>query len=131
VAITTVTYTNSKAYVGKTRQPMADIALLGPARRFPVLGVLVDTGADLLQVPANAAASAGFPLGAGTKIPIGTAGGKATMILLSGVVVEIEGIRVTTDLLCHPNPGSRPLLGRAALAALVAYGFDAVNWVWV
>jgi predicted aspartyl protease len=90
----------------------------------------VDTGADLLQVPNTAAVAAGLSLSAGTPISITTAGGKAYMTRFKGVTVEIEGISIVTDLLCHPNSASRPLLGRQALSALVEFGFDTISWLW-
>lgn len=128
--MTTVTYRHLKSYSGPRMQPLADVVVVGPAARFSLAGVLVDTGADLLQVPASAAIAAGLPLSAGSSIPISTAGGRAYMTRLSGVRVEIEGIPIVTDLLCHPNSASRALLGRQALAALVEFGFDSASWLW-
>ena len=50
-----VTYANSKVYAGLTSQPLADVLLTGPVKNVSFKGVLVDTGADHLQVPAGAA----------------------------------------------------------------------------
>ena len=43
---------------------------------------------------------------------------------------EVEGIPITVDLLCHPSPASRPLLGRQAIHALINVGFNATSWLW-
>jgi predicted aspartyl protease len=125
-----VTYNNSKPYSGTLLQPLADIVLLGPTRNFSIANVLVDTGADFLMVSASSAATVGLLPGMGTPIYIRTAGGTVTMTQHTGVFVEIEGIRVITDLLCHPSPTSRPLLGRQALHALKDVGFDTTSWLW-
>jgi predicted aspartyl protease len=125
-----VTYNNSKPYSGPLLQPLADIVLHGPATNFSIANVLVDTGADFLMVSASSAATAGLLPGMGTPIYIRTAGGTVTMTKHTGVFVEIEGIRVITDLLCHPSPTSRPLLGRQALSALKDVGFDTTSWLW-
>ena len=126
----TVTYPNSKTYVGVgvRASPRADIVLVG-STRFPIGSVLVDTGADYLQVPASAATTAGLVLGA--PMHIRTAGGVITMPLVRAANVEIEGILITTDLLCHPSGTSTPLLGRAALLQLVEVGFDRSQWWWL
>lgn len=127
----TITYGNSKPLTGANLQPLASIVLAGPAANITIANVLVDTGADLLQVPLNLATAAGYPLLSGTKVPIRTAGSPIYMVLLSGMYVEIEGKRVKVDMLCHPSSTSRALLGRQALAALSDYGFDATNWHWL
>jgi len=127
---TNITYTNAKSYAGPNNQPLADIVLLGPAANFTISGVLVDSGADLVQVPSSAAITAGLALSSGTPLTINTAGGSITMTLLSAVSIEVEGIPITVDLLCHPSPASRPLLGRQAIHALINVGFNATSWLW-
>ena len=131
MAMTTVNYANSRSYTGGTLQPLAGVTLVGPHKNVLIKGVLVDTGADLLQVPEAAAIQAGWMTSLGLKIPIGTAGGTTAMIKLAGVSIQIEGVSFVTDMLCHPDPYSRPLLGRAALAGLINFGFDPANWLWV
>jgi predicted aspartyl protease len=130
MAVKTVSYGNSKSYVGATSQPLGDVLLVGPAANVSIKGILVDTGADYLQVPAGAATTAGWSLSAGTLVSVGTAGGTTTMTLLPGVSVEIEGTSVIVDLLCHPSGSSKPLLGRSALRALKEVGFDLSDWLW-
>ena len=125
-----VSYGSSKSYVGATSQPLGDVLLVGPAANVSIKGILVDTGADFLQVPAGAATTAGWSLSAGTAVSVGTAGGTTTMTLLPGVLVEIEGTPVIVDLLCHPSGSSKPLLGRSALRALKEVGFDLSDWLW-
>jgi predicted aspartyl protease len=130
MAVTTVTYNYSKPYVGPSRQPLADVTLISPSTRFSIASVLVDTGADFLQVPASAATNAGLSLSAGTSTRVRTVGGIVHMTLLVNVSVEVEGVSITTDVLCHPNAKSRPLLGRKALVALRNVGFDPQEWLW-
>jgi predicted aspartyl protease len=130
MAVKTVSYGNLKPYVGATSQPLGDVLLIGPGANVSIKGVLVDTGADYLQVPAGAATSAGWSLAAGKTVAVGTVGGTVAMTLLPGVVVEIEGTPVTVDLLCHPSGSSKPLLGRSALRALKEVGFDISGWLW-
>src|SRR6266496_2150762 len=114
MAITTVTYQNSKPYSGVALQPFADIVLIGPLRSWPISAVLVDSGADYIQVPEVAANNAGL-LVAPTWISVRTVGGWLNMKKQANVDVEVEGVLISVDLLCHPSPTSRPLLGRNAL----------------
>jgi predicted aspartyl protease len=130
MAMTTVIYANAKPYTVGTLQPLATVTLAGPLKNVLIKGVLVDTGADLLQVPEAAAIQAGWMPSLGMKITIGTAGGTISMIKLTSVAIQIEGVHFVTDMLCHPNPSSRPLLGRTALAGLINFGFDPANWLW-
>jgi predicted aspartyl protease len=127
----TITFPNSKGYVGTFQQPLADIVIIGPTGRFPITACLVDTGADFLQIPASAATKVGLlPSPTASSISIRTASGIISMTKLTGVTVEIEGTSVTTDILCHPSGTSRALIGRTALRALTNVGFNKTDWLW-
>ncbi len=124
-----VIFGNGKPYVGQYNKPYADIVLVG-TKRIAISNVVVDTGADFLQVPQSAASNAGLNLGQAIKQMVKTVSGTITMLRLPNVLVEIEGIRIITVVLCNPNGTSSPLLGRAALHRLVNVGFDASQWLW-
>ena len=73
-------------------------------------------------------------LGSGGALPpnastvsIGGIGGSITAIKLSGVSLDVEGVPMTEDVLFHPNPNSRSLLGRNAIVALANVGFNATD----
>ena len=132
----TITYNNSKGYSGARQLPLADMLLIGPAARFPITGALVDSGADLVQVPQSSGVAAGLlnstgalPAGA-TRTTVRTVGGPVHMIRLPRVSLEVEGIPITVDVFFHPNGTSRALLGRNALVALRNVGFNTSNWLW-
>lgn len=131
------TYGNNKAYAGTRKQPLADMILKGPTSSFTVAGALVDTGADLVQIPHVAGVAAGFlnplggPLPSGASvIGVTTAGGGVNMIRLPSVAMDIEGQSVIVDVLFHPSGTSRPLIGRNAIWALKDVGFDTADWLW-
>lgn len=131
--MTTVNYNSSKAYTGAYQKPLADLDLIGPNGRASVSAVLVDTGADFLQLPERLAVTVGLlPSSAATivSVSVKTAGGSLNMKRLAGVSVEVEGVPITTDLLCHPSGTSRALLGRGALRALTNVGFNVTHWLW-
>ena len=130
MAIKSVTYGNSRSYIGVARQPLGDLLLIGPTANISIRNVLVDTGADHLQVPAAAATAAGWLLSSGTSVSVKTVGGTITMTMLARLPVEIQGTPVTLDVLCHPIGSSRPLLGRSAILALSEVGFDPTDWLW-
>jgi hypothetical protein len=140
-----VTYLKSKGYTGPRKQPLADLLLHGPTGSFSTAGALVDSGADLVQLPGSAGVTTGLlpsailvggvfvgglPLPSGSKwVAVTTVGGSITMLLLSSVPIEVEGIAISVDVVFHPNGTSRPLVGRNAIVALNNVGFDATNWL--
>jgi predicted aspartyl protease len=124
----TITYSNHKAYVAN--RPYADVVLIHGATRGPTHVCLVDTGADFLELPTGAATAVGLSLASGTRVPVSTAAGThVTMTKLTGVSVEVEGTRVTVDVLFNPH-GRQLLLGRQALfAAFSDVGFQTTRWL--
>lgn len=126
-----ISFSNSKLYVGKYSRPLADIVIIGSSGRLTITACLVDTGADYLQIPSSAASRVGLlPSSRSTSVRIRTAGGVRSMTKLSGVSIEIEGISLTADILCHPSGTSRALVGRSALKALNNVAFSKIEWLW-
>jgi predicted aspartyl protease len=126
--VKTITFANAKPYVGPSKQPIAHIVIQG-TQNVAVSQVLVDTGADFVQVPLSTLMAAGVSLNGASKIKVRTAAGTVKMPLVKQVSLLVEGFPVTVDLLGSPA-NSRPLLGRNALLALQNVGFDTVGWCW-
>ncbi len=125
----TVNYSHSRPYNGN--RPYADVTLVAKSGYQNVsFKALVDTGADHLQIPLSAASSAGLNISTGTPITVRGVAGKAAMYLLSAVSVEVEGKRVTVEVLLDPSGSSSALLGREALLAAAEAGFNASEWLW-
>lgn len=127
--MTTVSYTGSTPYLGN--RPWADV-VLNPGSGAPVLKCLVDTGADYLQINAADARAAGVPV-TGHPTLVSTVAGSASLQLVSGVSVSIEGsAAVVVDVLVDPTNSTRPVLaGRQLLLAAFEIGFDVSQWLRV
>jgi hypothetical protein len=127
--VTTVTYGSSKPYIGN--RPWADV-VLNPMWGSVTLKCLADTGADYLQVNQADAVAAGLsgPLATATAAGTLTAGGSTiSLLLVAGVVVDIEAVRVTVDLLVDPTNSTVPAIaGRQVLLKAFAVGFDKKQW---
>jgi predicted aspartyl protease len=88
---------------------------------------LVDTGADYMHLPKQAAHAIGVSLAGATVVKIATAGGTITMERVT-VDVEIEGIRRRVPVNFAPN--AMPLIGRQAMFAfLTSTGFTTTEWL--
>jgi len=123
----TVNYLHSSQFTGK--RPYSDVVLYGPTGLTTAYKSLVDTGADYAQFPAAAASLVDLLL-SGPPLPVHTASGIASMTLIKDVSLDVEGISITADVLFHPDPNSRPLLGRQALLRAVEAGFNRKEWLW-
>jgi predicted aspartyl protease len=131
-----VAFDDSEPYVGN--RPYTTVLLRGPGGTTAAGGrygtavkfvALVDTGADYMQLPTEAAINVGLgpALATATRSTINTAGGVVTRQRLL-VDLEVRGIRVNvpTDF----GPGAYPLLGRQALfAAIGKAGFTTSDWL--
>jgi predicted aspartyl protease len=126
--MTTVSYTSSRRFSGN--RPYGEVILRGPTGSTPKILALVDTGADYLQLPASAASTVGLSLKVGRSTIVRTAWGMASMTLLHGIDVDVEGANVNVDVLFHPSSMSRALLGRQALLRAVEAGFTKHEWLW-
>lgn len=126
--MTTVSYFGSRLFSGN--RPYGEVVLKGPLGSTPTILALVDTGADYLQLPASSATTVGLSLAGGVSTATLTAGAPMTMTLVTAVSVEVEGIPATVDVLFHPSPGSRALLGRQTLLRAVEAGFNKSEWMW-
>ncbi len=115
-----LTLTHPKLHVGPRSRPEADIKILSAVGGPPVsvAGVLVDSGADYLMLPKHIGIAAGLPMGRGTRVTINGVSGSVVGRLLTGCVVEVEGVTMTIDILFHPSNRSAPLLGRNAIFGL-------------
>ncbi len=91
-------------------------------------GVLVDSGADFLQMPLAGAMAIGLPPGNVHSVTT-AAGGAVSMRLVRGQTVEVEGrINIVVDILVDPTNLAPPLFGRQAMLQLVQCGFSAADW---
>jgi hypothetical protein len=128
--MTTVTYGSSIPYIGN--RPWADVVLNPTSGGGATLKCLADTGADYLQVNQADALAAGLsgPLATATAAGTLTAGGSTlSLLLVAGVVVDIEAVRVTVDLLVDPtNSTAPPIAGRQVLLRAFDVGFDKKQW---
>jgi predicted aspartyl protease len=87
----------------------------GAVRSVTLEGVLVDTGATLLCLPANVIAALG--LAVMDEVPIETASGAGVARLFGPTHLTVEGRHTTTDVLELPA-GRTPLLGVIPMEAL-------------
>ena len=127
--MTTVTYSNSRRFL--RNRPYSNVTLLGvPGKPNLKFLALVDTGADYLQLPKSAAAVVGINLRSATPKTVHGATGSLSMLLVSGVKVEVEGKTVMVDCLFEPTNSSSALLGRQCLLAAVEAGFNVDEWMW-
>ena len=100
--------------IGQARANAGEIAA-DAVRAVTLEGVLVDTGATLLCLPAEVVASLG--LAVMDEVPIETATGPGTARLFGPAHLTIEGRHTTTDVLELPA-GRLPLLGVIPMEAL-------------
>jgi predicted aspartyl protease len=125
-----ITFAHDKALHATTSAGLANVSIIGSAATVHFAMVLVDSGADYVQLPMWSASNAGVNMAGATSVLVNGSTGSAYMFLKSGVDLEIEGKKVTVDVLFDPRNG-RPLLGRNGLRALGdAYGFDQYDWLW-
>ena len=129
--MTTVNYSKHKGFSGAPPRPLGNGVLHGPTGATPVIRCVVDTGADLLQLPASYASAVGISLTGLAPTSARTAGGRARLIRVAGLTVDVEGVPATVDVLFDPTNG-QGLLGRNALAALQEVGVNLVinEWLW-
>lgn len=134
--MTTIVFGHSASFSGTPARPHADVRLNPSRAGVPTHKCLVDTGADYLLLPASAARSSGLSLVSSTSLSVSTAGGAATMNLLRGVHVEIEGYAVKVDVLFDPTNRCPPLAGRGILLPAFAVGMQidhataSHDWYW-
>jgi predicted aspartyl protease len=125
---TSITYVSTKPYSGN--RPWADVSL-DPTSKAVTLKCLVDTGADYLQINAADAAAAGISLAGSTLATVSTVAGTATLQLVSGIQVSIEGSKVLkVDVLVDMSNSTKPpLAGRQLLLTAFDLGFDVSQWL--
>jgi hypothetical protein len=115
------------AYRGR---PWAVVVLHGPGgshgTRWKV-AALMDTGADDLHLPEEAARRVGLAPQTGQSVRLASAGGQITRHRLQ-VDVDVQGTRVKLDALFAP--GAMPLVGRRAMFSVMeAAGFTSGEWL--
>lgn len=113
-----------------SRRPMGTVVLNGPGgihgHRWQAIA-LVDTGADFLHLPEEAATAVGISLVNVQQVNLLTAGGKVHMKQLK-VDVEIQGILVNIPVNFAKN--ALPLIGRQAIFAILnTTGFSTSEWL--
>lgn len=127
--MTTVIYSANKPYSGN--RPWADVELNPSVAAVVTLKCLVDTGADYLQINSADAVAAGISLKGATPVAVSTVAGVATLYLVTGVTVSIEGSRrLSIDLLVDTTNSTKPALaGRQLLIAAFDLGFNMSEWL--
>jgi hypothetical protein len=124
----TITFPNSSLYSGN--RPYADVILNPTFPGAPTHKCLVDSGADYLQLPASAAGSVGVALIGAAATTVTTVAGAATLQLVPGLLVDIEGYRVTVDVLFDPTNSTFPIAGRQLLLSAFDVGLNNTHWLW-
>lgn len=123
----TIRFPNSRA-LGSDSEGRVNFILIGTSR-VSVGYVLVDSGADYVQIPMFLANQANIDMSNATTVNVSGVGGSTTMWLTKGVDIEVEGKSISIDVLVDPNNG-RSLFGRTGLVELSAHGFDPNDWHW-
>ena len=126
--MTTISFPNSCLYSGN--RPYADVILNPLYPGAPTHKCIVDSGADYLQLPASAASSVGISLIGATPTPVSTVAGTTTLQLVTNVQVDIEGYKVTIDVLFDPTNSTHPIAGRQLLLKAFDLGFNTTHWLW-
>jgi len=127
-----VTYSQTRPNTGTPLRHEVDFRVIGNnGSDFDAYDVLVDSGADFLQIPEDIGIKIGLLPGKTKQVDVSTVGGTVKMELLNNVEVEVEGKQtIYVDVLFHPDPASRPLFGRNAIWELKALGLDPTDWHW-
>ncbi|HEY8768182.1 MAG TPA: retropepsin-like aspartic protease [Dehalococcoidia bacterium] len=130
MAYRTLDFDDGTVYDVENR-PVETVTLLGPGGYYGTkevhLDAIVDTGADHMHLPTEAAEEVGIDLSGAVAVILDTAGGSVTMDQLE-VGVDIHGRRVTVPV--NFAPGAEALLGRQAIfEALGAAGFTTSEWL--
>ncbi len=111
-------------------RPVSDVTLLGPGgphHQSWAVRALVDTGADYMHLPTEAAVGVGISLHDAISIELGSAGGKIE-VRQKVVTVEILGVPVQIPVNFAPN--AMALIGRQALfEVLQTAGFGTQEWL--
>ncbi len=95
----------------------------GRATRYVMI---VDTGADHIQLEPAAAASAGLNYAALPPVKVATAGGMVTL-KQAKITIDLCGKQSKVTAIFGATPAG-PLLGRSSLLALLEVGFDSSDW---
>ena len=114
----------------RSQLPQADVVLMGPGgphgAGWGALAIM-DTGADISQLPSEAAAGVGIEVGIGPTVVLATAGGLVHRHRVR-VDILIQGVDLTVDV--DFAPGVRPLIGRSTMFALMdSVGFEPSEWL--
>ncbi len=122
----TMAFTNTKGY--RHRRAYVTVELRGPdSPSWINVDVLVDTGADCLVLPDEAAFAVGLDPSGGAPEPVTGVTGTTTMRRLTGCNVTVEATYpITVDVLF--GSGAMPVLGMDALLAAMETGFQAAHW---
>jgi len=127
-----VTYDGVHAFF--RNRPYADVychgvnGVVAPAKQLH-LSLLVDTGADYLELPNSVARQLNINLNAGyPQNQILTAGGYLPVTVVNNFTVTIEGKNVSVT--AHFSSISNGLLGLRAILAAVNFGLDTKQWLY-
>lgn len=113
----------------KDNRPYADVKIISTSIATYTTKCLVDSGADYLQLPEDVAVQAGLSLQTAQIKPVKTSSGNLVNYkLLIGVKIEIEGKKITTDIMFGP-PNCLCIAGRVALLSAYDIGLDLKSWL--
>jgi hypothetical protein len=130
----TLLFSNSKPYDPNDNRPYAEVVLTGASgtRKSSTYNCLVDTGADYIILPIDAANTVGIIL-SGATMPVHGVTGSASLNFETNLEIIIENhASITADVLFDPRPTAAfvPILGRTAILALCDLGFDVTDWLF-
>ena len=121
------TFATANAFV--SNRPYADVRLISASMGTPTHRCIVDTGADYIQLPACAATSVGINLAGYSIITVSTASGTGSMILATGLDIEVEGVFLKGESVLFDTANSpKMLLGRISLLNAFDVGFEVNTW---
>jgi predicted aspartyl protease len=117
--------------VARNSRAFAEVYVEDPAtgRRDGPEACLVDTGADYTVLPVSALTGIGLMVAGLPTVTIRTVDGStATLPKAAGLHLEIEGVRITTDVLFSSAQKFTPVVGRLDLMKAFDFGFDTSYW---
>lgn len=123
-----INFNKGERYIGN--RPFGTVILKGPGgshgKSLQAIA-LVDTGADFMHLPDEAATYVGISLANSRVFKVSTAGG-IIKVRQQNVNVEIQGVSVNIPVNFSKN--AKPLIGRQAIFAILdTAGFSTTEWL--
>jgi hypothetical protein len=112
----------------RDNRPYTEIEIVGPAGSERIW-VLIDSGADTIQIDNAIAGRIGLIPANGTQVTFTSASGvSSTLTEHSNVEMTIEGRTIYDD--CLFGPANVAVLGRETFLAAMDVGFDLRGWLF-